>query len=417
MTVSSAEKFDTYPLDITFTSQDFKTFFDAAATPLHENAHWGNELGDKDNQLIRIYYQNIHGIMPENKWHKWEHSVVDMHNKHIDVCCFSETNIKWTPNAQYRAAQILRDQYKYASLYTASFEDPTLSLQQQGGTCIGVTGKLVGMIGHKGIDSRGLGRWCYIQVNCKNQHKLIIVVAYRVGSNSHTGHNTVYSQQYRSLRRQDIDRPNPQREFDKDLCTQLRQWRLDGCDILLAIDTNAGLDDSRVNNIVSAGNLCDILGSKHGIDSPPTFTNGSKTIDFFFGTTNVQRAVQACGYLPFNDGIRSDHRGLWLDLNLNFFSYGPVPEMTPATSRLSTTNQKWVQRMKEQITNHIKEANIRTRLDALQEKSVTSENRQDLINELESIDGSLHDAMTTDASKGIHLSPTWWSPDSKGLWV
>ena len=111
---------------------------------------------------------------------------------------------------------------------------------------------------------------------------------YRLGgAKDNLGYNTVYFQQYRSLRRKDFNQTNPQKEFDKNLCSQLRRWRLKNCYILLEIDANAGLEDPQINQIVSAGNLYDILGSHHGIDSPPTYLKGTKTIDFLFGTRNV----------------------------------------------------------------------------------------------------------------------------------
>ena len=195
----------------------------------------------------------------------------------------------------------------------------------------------------------------------------------------------------------------------------MRQWRTANCDILLAIDANSGLDDIKVNRIISAGDLCDIIGSRHGIDSPSTYMQGSKTIDFLLGTVDVQKAVLASGYLPFNDGIRSDHRGLWVDINLNFFSFGPLPELTSAMSRLSTTNNKWVKLTKQRITKQIATDEIRSRLDALQVTPMTSENRSALIAELESIDGLIHNAMTTDVSKGTKLVPMWWSPELRNV--
>ena len=143
---------------------------------------------------------------------------------------------------------------------------------------------------------------------------------------------------------------------------------MENCDILLAIDANSGLDDIKLNHIVSAGDLCDIIGSRHGIDSPSTYLQGSKTIDFLFGTTNVQNAVIVSGYFPFNEDIRSDHRGIWLDINLNFFSYGPLPALSPAMCRLSTTNKKWMKLTKERITKHIRQDNIRSKLDELKLK-------------------------------------------------
>ena len=56
------------------------------------------------------------------------------------------------------SGKILRDQYKYTYLITASCDDPKFSLKQQGGIFIGTTGKVVGMLGNKGVDPRGLGR-------------------------------------------------------------------------------------------------------------------------------------------------------------------------------------------------------------------------------------------------------------------
>ena len=163
--------------------------------------HWGDVCNNKSDKSIRIYFQNVHGITLDYYWHKWEQSVVSMHQRQVDVCCFAETNIKWTKNAHHRAIKILKDQYLYASLLTASCDDPSLTPVQHGGTCIGITGKVVGMIGNKGTDPRGLGRWCYIQLNCRHKRKLIIIVAYRVGkSNTSLGPYTVYYQQYRSLR-------------------------------------------------------------------------------------------------------------------------------------------------------------------------------------------------------------------------
>ena len=186
---------------------------------------------------------------------------------------------------------------------------------------------------------------------------------------------------------------------------------MESCDILLAINANSVSDDIKLNRIVSTGDLCDIIGSRHGIDSPPTYLQGSQSIDFLFGTTNVQKAAIAKGYLPFNEGIRSDHRGIWMDINLNFFSYGPIPELSPAMCRLTTKNKKWVALTKERITKRIVQADIRDKLDNLQSKCMTNDNRPALIKDLESIDCLLHDAMITDVSKGIHMSPTWWSPD------
>ena len=88
-------------------SQEFEQFFSTASDQLTDNVPWGDILTHKSDKSIRIYFQNVHGITSDNNWHKWEHSVVSMHQRQVDVCCFDETNIKWTKNTQNRALKIL----------------------------------------------------------------------------------------------------------------------------------------------------------------------------------------------------------------------------------------------------------------------------------------------------------------------
>ena len=77
-------------------SQEFDSFIIVKPHHLTENVHWGDAIHSKPDHSIRIYYQNIHGITSDNTLDKWEQIVLSMHQRHIDVCCFAEKNIKWT---------------------------------------------------------------------------------------------------------------------------------------------------------------------------------------------------------------------------------------------------------------------------------------------------------------------------------
>ena len=53
------------------TSQEFDNFISTDPSQLTENTHWGDACMTKSDKSIRIYFQNIHGITSDNKWHKW----------------------------------------------------------------------------------------------------------------------------------------------------------------------------------------------------------------------------------------------------------------------------------------------------------------------------------------------------------
>ena len=70
------------------------------------------------------------------------------------------------------------------------------------------------MLGWKEKDPRGLCRWCYSQINGQDRRKIITVVAYRLGTaHEDLGYNTLYHQQYRDFRLQNVDHPKPQKNF------------------------------------------------------------------------------------------------------------------------------------------------------------------------------------------------------------
>ena len=55
---------------------------------------------------------------------------------------------------------------------------------------------------------------------------------------------------------------------------------------------------------------------RHGFDEPATHSRGSKKIDYILVTDGVLDHVTANGILPFDKIVTSDHRALYLDVNL-----------------------------------------------------------------------------------------------------
>eukprot|EP00957_Ditylum_brightwellii_P189989 14463777-Ditylum_brightwellii.AAC.1 len=62
--------------------------------------------------------------------------------------------------------------------------------------------------------------------------------------------------------------------------------------------------------------LCNIIGTHHGINTLNTCADGSYAIDFILGTVNIVEMIRKCGMEKFYNGIHSDHRGIFADINI-----------------------------------------------------------------------------------------------------
>ena len=295
-----------------------KEFFLHTDTEFDPNDAWDDSIEQKCSHSIRLYFENVHGLKPSANWNKWCDMLSALRTHQVDIIGFAETNVNWNPILARRAQAVVRKQFGSGVMINTTSDDPVKSAYKQGGTSQILLGNTIGAIQSNHTDERGLGRWVYTIINGKNNKKLVIVTAYRVCKDSMLkGHSTVYAQQYRILRRQNVTNPHPKQQFDKDLISLLQQWRKQQFEIILMIDANDTILASRFQKILHSGELYDLLSSKHGANAPNTYLRGTNTIDYILGTKGVKYALERCGMLSFNDGILSDHRALWIDLNLN----------------------------------------------------------------------------------------------------
>lgn len=372
------------------------------------NDLWGDNLGDKPNNITRVYFQNIHGIIHHKSWNKWK-EIADMLSRYkVDVAGLVETNINWNPTNCAIAKSILRTRNQHVVMTTAHSDDPTLSTYQPGGMSLVLQNNLTGAIDSTNSDARGLGRWTYCILNGRKNHKLVIITAYRLSHDSIPGDDTIYAQQYRLLRKQHIDHPKPKKIFDVDLCKLLDQWFHKQYDILLMMDANTNTNDVSLQRIINSAKLYDILGATHGYNSPPTYIRGTKTIDYMFGTERVLQAVKNGGIRPFNAEILSDHRALWIDLDMSRI-LGQNSHPLHIREKIPTTkNKKWALNARMQTTKLLRMHNVQADIEHLFHEIQTENPRQNLIQKLEKIDNNIQHAMTSSV-KLYTNHRAWWS--------
>eukprot|EP00957_Ditylum_brightwellii_P070049 5320168-Ditylum_brightwellii.AAC.1 len=87
---------------------------------------------------------------------------------------------------------------------------------------------------------------------------------------------------------------------------QIETWAKQGKVILLC-GTNFGLTDKDFVPFVSASQVFDLIGGRHGVNTPHTHINGSRAILFGLGAAGGTDALEASNMFCYNKGITSDH--------------------------------------------------------------------------------------------------------------
>ena len=99
-----------------------------------------------------------------------------------------------------------------------------------------------------------------------------------------------------------------------------------GTEIILNMDVNetANWKISTIIKLCRICKLCDPIAMKHGTATEPnTYSRGSSRIDFILCTKALLPFISYIGILPFGMFAFSDHRGLFIDINLYQFLRNP----------------------------------------------------------------------------------------------
>ncbi len=122
---------------------------------------------------------------------------------------------------------------------------------------------------------------------------------------------STYQQQLRHL---DYQRPAcPQARFMVELIEEIRNWQQSGDLLLVMGDFNDDTAQPSFKQRMQEVGLVDALASLHRQPHLPTYNRGATPIDAIYASPGLLLGASG-GYLEFEDGLLSNHRGLWLDL-------------------------------------------------------------------------------------------------------
>jgi hypothetical protein len=111
------------------------------------------------------------------------------------------------------------------------------------------------------------------------------------------------------------------------------------------IDANEALfsKNSKISNFLAQTQLTPLI--QHPQHYPPTHIQGTKCIDFIFGSISIQQHVIQSGITPFFESpwIHTDHRGLFVDISEIGLFGATTHSMVPSVpKRISSLSRKMV---------------------------------------------------------------------------
>ena len=287
---------------------------------------------------------------------------------HIDCLGLVETNINWkNAMVKHKIQNTFRKYWQKTLIATSSTSILHTGIYQPGGTLSLVGDKWTGG-GRIYEDTSGLGRWTELRLHGRQKRQLSIITVYRVPYTTiaHAGTNTSYYHQWHHLRRQKHKAPDPRAQVLQDLGEYIELLQADYHAILIMIDANESYDErnSSLQKWITLHDLKDVHQYLHQYNTTiSTYARGTKRIDYIFATDNILPYVLKGGILPFHFLKTTDHRALYVEIDLQKFLRCQVATSTTQRNRLLTSrNPRGIKRYCHQLTQWLNESSIEQEL-------------------------------------------------------
>ena len=108
---------------------------------------------------------------------------------------------------------------------------------QRGGIGTVVNGLMFKYVKDSGVDHTGLVRWSWFKLEGEPGHRTRVVTAYVPMGSKSSGLLTYYKQSQRYIKKNGLNL-TPKKMFKDDLCSVLKQWRVQDDRIILMMDAN-----------------------------------------------------------------------------------------------------------------------------------------------------------------------------------
>ena len=216
-----------------------------------ENDTWGASMDTHNQDSIRIYFQNINGLLMGTKEERWTEHLDNMKKAGCDIFGLAEPNTNWNSKNIRKIINIIANE-KFNNITTNlsenRFQPNSKSSFLPGGTLQSCCNHWTGRILQHYTDPRKLGRWTGHQYRLKENKTLSVITAYRTCYQSLTNlkleSRTASNQQVILLQEDGIINPNPREIFVEDMIKVLNDIeKSEDNYILLMFDANEDIND------------------------------------------------------------------------------------------------------------------------------------------------------------------------------
>ena len=386
-----------------------------------ENFHVGDPIECEKGEDVRIYFQNVNGISAGGNLLKAEEIIMAWKAIDVDLFGWAEANVNFAhpddPTSIIKSK--LHKQHKNYSITASSSGIESKNIYQPGGVVTVATGNLTGRIKKKYADE--MGRWSGYTI-CGKAKNLTVLTAYQVCKATNPGTNTAAEQQKTKLLMRDMNKPrkkselDPRKAFIEDFNNLLKNIREEKHEIIVMMDANECIYEraSKLRNLMSKYELTDVHRYHHETNDSAdwnTYSRGSKKIDYIFGTPGVIEWTKKCGMEEFNARIQSDHRGLWMDVDMKSLLGGKVPDLTPPRQRgVTGKDPKSTRKFREKLHEYLIEHQFERRMETIQELTADGSITEEVADMIQALDRDLERGMLSAEKKASRPVRPDWSP-------
>jgi hypothetical protein len=351
--------------------------------PSEAEVDWGDPFSSpKPNQTTRIAFTNLGGI-PMNL-HSPQNDEIQrfLCENAVDVFLNVENNIAWHRiPSDLQLHSRTKEGVQKLHLSIGSLQLPSGTNRQQfGGTTVWSINEITPRIHTSRHDK--WGRWSWTVYRGKSRD-IVMVAAYRPVLNK-TGVLSTWSL-LRVAMAQELDNQEPRQAFLQDLSIQITQWQTEGYSIIVALDLNEAIANTRNKTYWQEQGLINVL-ERHG-DLPSTTLRGSYAIDAIYASPDLAD-VGTTGMLSWEKSCGADgHRVLWWDLPTEFlFGNANTALRSHAIRRLQVKDPLTVQNYLQFVKSHYRSVNMEDRVQSLAHQMQDNGPTAALVQEWEQLD-------------------------------
>ena len=381
----------------------------------------GKKMTYKHSNSVRIWSQNYNGINRRNHFKNFAEELISINSVESQIIALTETNLN--SHNTYVTDQLTSvfEEISPGAQFTISSTNNSHSSEtlQFGGALTLSQGHMAMRIAKKGYDK--FGRYHWTQYYGKKNH-LKIYNFYRpvVHTDNSAGDGTVWAQHRELLLAKGIN-ADPRQHILDTLLLDVKDDQMHNRQVLIVGDFNENVFSKSLNEMFSRVGLVNVIKEQLQSENDyRSYFRGKYIIDGMWASPNVAENVKSLGLAPFYYLIPSDHRAIYVDLDVNALLDDFNPNFVPPPyRRLKSSIPKRVDKYCEQMKDRWFLYNIKEKVDQLEDTLKKKGKSVETTNLMNNIDNQIQEIMRCSEKKcckiGRHANFSWSAAFGKAL--